>query len=149
MIENPTDDLNFTLSDEQWQDMLALEGVSIASLIVWDESLVDDSLDEPVTDENRMYVDFELYLENQTLLELYGAAILPDENSEALSGLETIASALSNLAEEGAEIDGVFSDQEDSLVLSLVSESGRRLLVHVSAWTESTWEALPDDESEP
>ena len=148
MIDTPADDLNFTLSDELWEDMLALEGVGIASLIVWDESLIDVSLDEPVTDENRVYVDFELYLENQTLLELYGAAILPNENSDALVGLDAIGAILGELAEDGARIEGVFSDQEDTLVLSLASESNRSLLVYVTAWTESTWETLPEDEEE-
>lgn len=140
------DNINFKLTDELWEEMADLEGVAIASLVIWDSSLVDEDMEEPVTDETRLYVDCELYLANQTLLELYGAAVLPDEDSDPLVGLETISLALSNLAEEGAVVDEISADQDDTLVLTLATESGRSLLVFTSAWIESTWETLPDEE---
>ncbi|RME86046.1 MAG: hypothetical protein D6775_01110 [Caldilineae bacterium] len=143
-MEN-SEDIQFKLTDELWEDMAALEGVPIASLVIWDSSLVDDNLDQPVTDEERVYVDFELYLSNQTLLELYGAAVLPDEDSDAMVGLDNIGESLSRLAREGAVIKEIACDQHDRLVLVLAGPSGQTLLVPVTAWLESTWDTLPEE----
>ena len=90
------------LSIELWEQMSTLEGLAIASLVVWDSSLVDDSLEDPVTDENRIYVDYELYLEDRQLLEVYGAAVLKDESSDAMVGFDKIGRMLGRLAEQGA-----------------------------------------------
>lgn len=137
--------INFKLSDELWEDMAVFEGVAVASIVVWDSSLVDDSLDEPVTDESRVYVDFELYLANQTLLELYGAAVLTDEDSDALVGLDVIGEALSRLAEVGAVVQEVAADQDDCLVLTLAADEENVVLVPVTAWLETTWDTLPEE----
>lgn len=94
----------------------------------------------------RVYIDFELYLEDQTLLELYGAAVLPNEESEALVGLDLIGGTLEDLMAEGAVISEILADQEDNLVLILSGEEGGRLVVPVTAWLETTWESLPEDE---
>ncbi len=143
MSEN--EQINFKLTDALWEDMAVLEGVPVSSLVVWDSSLVDDNLDDPVTDENRVYVDFELYLSNQTLLELYGVAVLPDESSEALVGLDAIGEALGRLADEGAIVQEISSDQEGRLVMSLASQEGRSLLTWVTAWLETIWDSLPEE----
>ena len=143
MIDN--EQIQFKLTDELWEDMASLEGVPIASLVIWDSSLVDVSLDDPVTDENRVYVDFELYLANQTLLELYGAAILPDESSDPLMGLDAIGEALNRLAEKGAIVREIAADQDEKLVLSLASAEGDSLLTSVTAWLETTWDVLPEE----
>ncbi|MCP4164908.1 MAG: hypothetical protein GY759_03315 [Chloroflexi bacterium] len=143
MKEN--EQINFKLTDALWEDMAVLEGVPVSSLVVWDSSLVDDNLDDPVTDENRVYVDFELYLSNRTLLELYGVAVLPDESSEALVGLDAIGEVLGRLADEGAIVQEISSDQENRLVMSLASQEGRSLLTWVTAWLETTWDSLPEE----
>ena len=143
MIEN--EQINFKLDDEMWEDMASLEGVRIASLVIWDSSLVDDSLDNPVTDANRVYFDFELYLANQTLLELYGAAVLADEAGDAFVGLDAIGEALNRLANSGAIIREVAADQDDRLVLSLANAEGDSLLTPITAWLETTWDVLPEE----
>lgn len=140
------DNINFKLTDELWEEMAELEGAPVESIVVWDSSLVDDDLDELTPDEERIYVDFELYLANQTLIELYGAAILTDEDSEPLVGLDLISTALSRLAEAGAYIDEISADQEDNLVVVLATDEGDSLLVFATAWIESTWDTLPEDE---
>lgn len=140
------ENINFKLTDELWEEMATLEGAPIESIVVWDSSLVDDDLDEARPDEERVYVDFELYLVNQTLIELYGAAILTDEDSEPLIGLEVISEALSQLTEAGAYIDEISADQDDNLVLVLATDEGESLLVFATAWIETTWDSLPEDE---
>ncbi len=140
-----TEQINFKLTDELWEELVELEGASIASLVVWDSSLVDDSLDDPVTDENRIYVDFELYLDDQILLELYGAAVLINESSDALVGFDNIGRVLSHLAEKGALIQEIAADQEERLVLILQSREGKRLLTPITAWLLASWDALPEE----
>ncbi|HEY53768.1 MAG TPA: hypothetical protein G4N94_09955 [Caldilineae bacterium] len=140
-----SEQINFKLTDALWEEMSEFEGVPIASLVVWDSSLVDDRLDDPVTDENRIYVDFELYLDDQRMLELYGVAVLEDETSDALVGLDNIGRALSRLAENGAFIQEIAADQDDSLVLILQDQENKRLLTPVTAWLATTWDALPEE----
>jgi len=142
-IDNP--EIHFKLTDQLWEELVELDGASIASLVVWDSSLVDDNLDDPVTDENRIYVDFELYLDDQQLLEIYGAAVLRDESSDALVGFDNIGRTLGRLAENGALIQEVASDQDDRLVLILRDHKNRRLLTSVTAWLLTTWDALPEE----
>ena len=43
-------DLQFKLTDEIWEDMVSLEGVPITAIVVWDRSMVDESMAQPVTD---------------------------------------------------------------------------------------------------
>ncbi|NUQ38159.1 MAG: hypothetical protein HUU23_10235 [Caldilineales bacterium] len=146
MSANAPENVHFKLTDDLWEAMAPLEGAAVTSLVIWDSSLVDESLEGPITDETRVYVDFELYLEDHILLELYGAAVLPDENSEALVGLDAIGEALSALAAEGAVIQEICADQEEGMVLVLTSESGASLFVAVTAWLQTTWDTLPEDE---
>ncbi len=136
---------HFKLTDELWEELSELEGLAIASLVVWDSSLVDDSLDDPVTDENRIYVDFELYLEDRQLLEVYGAAVLKDETSDAMVGFDTIGRMLGRLAEHGALIKEIAVDQDEGLILILQDHKNRRLLTPVTAWLLTTWDTLPEE----
>ena len=48
----------------------------------------------------------------------------------------------------GAVVQEISADQDESMVLTLTTESGRTLLVFTSAWIESTWDDLPDDEDD-
>jgi len=140
-----SEQINFELTDELWEELVELEGAPIASLVVWDSSLVDDSLDDPVTDENRIYVDFEIYLDDQILLELYGAAVLKDESSNALIGFDNIGRALGRLTGKGALIQEIAADQEERLVLILQNQNGEKLLTPITAWLLSSWDALPEE----
>lgn len=142
-IDDPQ--IHFKLTDQLWEELVELDGAAIASLVVWDSSLVDDSLDDPITDKNRVYVDFELYLDDQQMLEIYGAAVLMDEASDALIGFDNISRALGRLAENGAMIQEVAADQENRLVLILKDHKNRSILTPVTAWLLTTWDALPEE----
>ncbi len=144
MSDQP-DAIQFQLTEALWEDMQALEGQPIASLVVWDSSLVDDSLESPVADEARVYVDCELYLANQTLLELYGVAVAHEDAEEPLVGLAAINQALEQLADDGAFLLEIASDQDDGLVLTIGNQAGQNILLAVTAWLESTWDTLPEE----
>lgn len=139
------ENIQFQLTDELWAEMQALEGLPISSIIVWDSSLIDDSLEHPVSDEERVFVDCELYLANQTLLELYGVAFLEDEAGEALVGLDAINAVLEHLTSTGVFLQEVAADQEDRLVLTIGNEAGEFVLAAVTAWLETSWDTLPED----
>ena len=145
-------DFNTFLTDELWEDLVTLEGTPVETITIWETSIVDEDLEEEagaaVTEANRVFVDLDLYLANRTLLELYGAALLPDEQSDPIVGLETISETLSALVENGVYIQEVSSDEEDRLVLVLADEHDRTCLLFITGWSESTWETLPDEEAE-
>lgn len=138
-------DLQFKLTDEIWEDMVALEGAPVTAIVVWDRSLVDESLAQPVTDKNRVFVDIDLYLANQSKLELYGASVATDENSDPIIGLDAIGETLTRHTQNGALIDEIAAGEEEMLVLLLTNGRDKSLLVAVSAWLEDVWETLPGE----
>lgn len=138
-------DLQFKLTDEIWEDMVTLEGAPISAIVVWDHSLVDDSFETPIGDNNRVFVDVDLYLANQTKLELYGASVAIGEESDPITGLDEIGEALAAHTRRGAFVDEVAAGEEDMLVLMIVNEKKESLLLAVTAWLEDVWETLPEE----
>jgi hypothetical protein len=138
-------DIQFQLTNELWQDLVSLEGAPISAIVLWDQSMLDEALDEPVTQSTRAFVDIDLYLANQVKLELYGASITVDEESDPIVGLDDIGETLVRHARAGAIIDEIAAGPEDMLVLVLSNERHETLLVAVSAWLEDVWETLPED----
>ncbi len=138
-------DLQLRLTDDVWQELAALEGAPISAMVVWDQSMLDEALDEPFTPANRPFVDIDLYLVNRVKLELYGASITLDEESEPIIGLDNIGETLARHARRGAVIDEIASGPEEMLVLVLSNDRHESLLVAVSAWMEDVWETLPED----
>ena len=138
-------DLQFKLTDEIWEDMVSLEGVPVTAIVVWDRSMVDESMAQPVTDKNRIFVDIDLYLANQTKLELYGASVAVDEESDPISGLDDIGETLAQYTQNGAFIDEIAAGEEEMLVLIIANEQKQALLIAVSAWMEDVWETLPEE----
>jgi hypothetical protein len=138
-------DLQFKLTDEIWEDMVSLEGVPITAIVVWDRSMVDESMAQPVTDKNRIFVDIDLYLANQTKLELYGASVAVDEESDPINGLDDIGETLARYTQNGAFFDEIAAGEDEMLVLIIANEQKRELLIAVSAWLEDVWETLPEE----
>ena len=138
-------DLQFKLTDEIWEEMVVLEGAPVSAIVVWDRSLVDETLDTPVTDQTRTFVDLDLYLANQTKLELYGASVARDEESDPVTGLENIGEMLAQHTRNGAFIDEIAAGEDEMLVLILNNGQKKSLLIGVSAWLEDVWETLPDE----
>ncbi len=138
-------DLQFKLTDELWQELVTLEGAPISAIVVWDQSMLDEAMDGPISQAERAFVDIDLYLANQTKLELYGASIAVDEESDPIIGLDDIGETLVQHSRHGAMIDEIASGPEEMLVLILSNDHNESLLVAVSAWLEDVWEELPED----
>ncbi len=138
-------DLQFKLTDELWQELVTLEGAPISAIVVWDQSMLDEAVDGPISQAERAFVDIDLYLANQTKLELYGASIAVDEESDPIIGLDDIGETLAQHSRHGAMIDEIASGPEEMLVLILSNDHNESLLVAVSAWLEDVWDVLPED----
>lgn len=138
-------DLQFKLTDEIWEDMVMLEGAPVTAIVVWDRSLVDENLEQPVSDATRLFVDIDVYLANQTKLELYGATVAVNEESDPIVGLDDIGETLALHTQNGAAIDEIAAGEDDMLVLVLTNGQKKSLLIAVSAWLEDMWEELPDE----
>lgn len=145
ITRTPMADIQFQLTNELWQDMVTLEGAPISAIVLWDQSMLDEALEEPITQSSRAFVDIDLYLANQVKLELYGASIAVDEESDPIVGLDDIGETLVHHARHGAMIDEIAAGPEDMLVLVLSNDRQETLLVAVSAWLEDVWETLPED----
>jgi len=139
------DDLQFKLTDEIWEDMVTLEGIPVTAIVVWDQSLVDESFEHPIADKTRIYVDIDLYLANQTQLELYGASVVTDEEGDPIVGLDDIGETLARHTQSGAIIDEIAASDDDMLVLVLANKRNETLWIAVSAWLEAVWEELPEE----
>ncbi|GAB4512826.1 MAG: hypothetical protein Kow0047_24280 [Anaerolineae bacterium] len=126
-------------------ELQAWQGHLVQGLALWDESIADAELDAPISDDERIFVDFDLYLEGQGLLEVFAATVYASDSDEPLMGLETIADALGDLTERGASLVQVTTDDEDGLVLILATPDGDSLLVAPSGWIVTHWEELPDE----
>ncbi len=138
-------DLQFKLTDELWQELIVLEGAPISAIVVWDQSMLDEAMEGPISQAERAFVDIDLYLANQTKLELYGASIAVDEESDPIVGLDDIGETLVRHSRNGAMIDEIAAGPEDMLVLILSNDNQESLLVAVSAWLEDVWDVLPED----
>ena len=138
-------DLQFKLTDDLWEEMVLLEGVPITAIVVWDSSLVDEVLAQPVTDKNRVFVDLDIYLANQTKLELYGASVARSEDSDPIVGLDEIGETLARHTKSGAFIDEIAAGEDNFLVLVLNNEQQQPLLLAATAWLEDVWEELPEE----
>ncbi len=139
-------DLQFKLTDVIWEDMVMLEGAPITAIVVWDRSMVDEMLLQPVTDNTRIFVDIDLYLANQTKLELYGASVALDEASDPIIGLGAIGDALARYSRDGAFIDEIAAGEDEMLVLVLNNDRDSSLLIGASAWLPDAWDVLPEED---
>ena len=127
-----------------------LQGKTVQGLALWANSIADEELaelDEDTTPENRVFVDFDLYLEGHILMEVYAASLYYGVDESPVVGLETIANTLARMTERGATLGNVTTDEAEGLVLTLTTREGEEtLIVAPSGWALGHWDELPDDE---
>ncbi|MCD6291304.1 MAG: hypothetical protein J7M34_12430 [Anaerolineae bacterium] len=126
-----------------------LQGKSVQGLALWQNSIADEELmelDGDVSPENRIFVDFDLYLEGHVLLEIYAATIYRDLDEAPIMGLDAISQALGDMTEQGTILSDVAMDDEDGLVLVLTTQDGVSLIIAPSGWALGHWDELPDEE---
>lgn len=139
------DALQMELTEEAYEELAASEGAAVVGLTYWSGSLADELEEEEPTPENRQVIDLDIYLDDNTLLELYGSSLFRTESAEPVTGLAALEAALVDLADSEAVLDEVAETDDGDLALVFAVDNEPRLIVVVGAWAVSEWEELPED----
>lgn len=124
---------------EDLQRLRDLARYNIVDVGVWDSSLVDPE-DEPAPPPHlRTVVDFDLYFENNSLLELYAATIHPAADAPPLVGLETIADQLDQLVNRAGVLSLVDWAEDTGLLLLFGLSEHDMLFVTAQGWAIEEW----------
>lgn len=124
----------------------ALQGRTVQGLALWQDSIADEEVEEGISEEDRVFVDFDLYLEGRDLLEIYAATVYSGFDDEPMAGLDEIAQALGEMTGRGAILSEVTTDDEEGLVLIFATEDDESLIIAPSGWVLGHWDELPEEE---
>jgi hypothetical protein len=137
--------LQTELTDEAYEELAALEGSTVVGISFWDSSLADDLEEEVPGDEERSIIDLDVYLEDQTLLELFAAMLYRSPDDDPLVGLGTLEQALMDLVDAEGQLDEVAQTEDGGLVLAFAVDGATSLIIAVSAWSVDEWDEMPDE----
>ena len=138
--------LHLELDDAQYAALVeTVAGEKVVGLALWEESITDEASESPGP-EARALFDLELYLENNTLLTLYGTSVFPDPESEPLHGWQRTGRIMQQLVSQGIWLDDIAATEENNLVLVLCRDRSPRLYLIVSGWSAEKWELLPGEQ---
>jgi hypothetical protein len=141
---NDTDGPFTQVDDEQYDDLVELEGQKIVHAAVWEDALADALADLPDTGNGPAGVDMDLYLKDGVYFELYGTFCYPTLEQEPILDQGLVESRLAALIGSGLWLEEIAVDEEEGLVLVLAQNHQPRLYVQVGAWLLNEWEELPD-----
>lgn len=139
------DVLHTELTDEAYEELAVSEGAVVIGLSFWESSVADELEEEPPAPERRAVIDLDLYLDDNTLFELFGASLFAAEQSEPLVGVAAIEKALVDLADSESELSEVAQTEDGALALVFGTGEELKLIITVSAWSVSEWDELPED----
>ena len=146
LMDDLSDEILHTeLDDEAYEELAVSEGAVVVGLAFWDSSLADEMEDEPPSSETRVVIDLDLYLDDNTLLELYGASLFAANSQEPMVGVAAIEAALVDLADSESELSEVAQTEDGALALVFGVEEQPKLIIAVGAWSVSEWDELPED----
>lgn len=137
--------LNTELTDEAYEELAVSEGAVVVGLAFWDSSLADELAEDAPTPLDRVVIDLDLYLDDNTLLELYGASLFAPDSQEPLVGVQAIENALVDLADSESELSEVAQTEDGALALVFAANEQPKLIIAVGAWSVSEWDELPED----
>lgn len=132
------------LDDEQYSDLVELEGQAVVHAAVWEDALADALSDLPDSGNERAGVDIDLYLKDGVYFELYGAFCYPSLEEDPILDQAAVESHLAGLIRTGLWLEEVAADEDEGLVLVLGQNHRPRLFIQVGAWLLNEWEELPD-----
>ena len=146
LMDDLSDEILHTeLTDDAYEELAVSEGAVVVGLAFWETSLADEIEEEPPSSEERVMIDLDLYLDDNTLLELYAVSLFQAESQEPVVGLEAIETALVDLADSESELSEVAQTEDGALALVFATAEQTRLIIAVGAWSVSEWEELPED----
>jgi len=146
LMDDLADEILYTeLTDEAYEELAVSEGAVVIGLAFWDSSLADEMTDESPTPDQRVVIDLDLYLDDNTLLELYGASLFAADSQEPLMGVQAIENALVDLADSESELSEVAQTEDGALALVFAAAEQPKLIIAVGAWAVSEWDELPEE----
>jgi hypothetical protein len=142
------DELYYELDDDRRAELNEIVGLKVLGIELWEESIADEEEEQPPAAEERVFVDCDVYFDDNVALELYVAAVYPDPDGEPLSGVDNIFAAMGRLADENLELldYGEADDEEGGIALAFGRGEDVQLAIVANAWMVTDWE--PDDEDE-
>ena len=145
--------IHTTVTDELYEEMAELEGLQVMGAALWEDSLSDTDDEEeetpvetPADPEARIFVDLDLYLDENVQLELYEVAIYRSLEDDPIVGLTAIGTLLAAEIEKGLWLEEVAVDEADQLVLLMTRSHDPQLYLNVGGWATSEWDELPDED---
>jgi hypothetical protein len=141
---NDTDGPFIHLDDEQYTELIGLEGQAVVHAAVWEDALADALADLSDAAHESAGVDIDLYLKDGVYFELYGTFCYPSLDEEPIVDHAALESHLAALIRAGLRLAEVAADEDEGLVLVLGQEQRPRLYIQVGAWLLNEWEELPD-----
>ena len=149
--QEPIDDelfedvLHTELTDEAYEELAVSEGAVVVGLSFWESSVADELEEDPPIPEQRSVIDLDLYLDDNTLFELFGASLFPADQNTPLVGVEAIEKALVDMADSESELSEVAQTEDGALALVFAAGEDLKLIITVGAWSVSEWDELPED----
>lgn len=144
------DELYYELDDDRRSELDEIVGLKVLGIELWEESIADEEEEQPPAAEERMFVDCDVYFEDNVALELYVAAVYPDPEGEPLMGVDAIFAAIGRLADENLELVdyGEGDEEEGGIALAFGRGEAVQLVIVANAWMVTDWEPDEDEEDE-
>lgn len=140
------DTLQTELTEEAYEELADLEGSVVVGLSFWDSSLADELEEEPVESSQRQLLDLDLFLEDNATLELYGALLYLDPESDPLLGMPALEKALVAMVDQESTLGEVAETEDGAPVFVFTAGDKVTLIITAGAWTIGEWEELPEIE---
>lgn len=144
------DELYYELDDDRRAELNEIAGLKVLGIELWEESIADEEEEQPPAPEERVFVDCDVYFDDNVALELYVAAVYPDPDGEPVSGVDNIFAAIGRLADDNLElVDYGEADEEDGgIALAFGRGDNVQMVLVANAWMVTDWEPDEDDEDE-
>ena len=153
-------ELYTSVPNDLYDELAELEGQTVTRVVVWEESLIEELAEQLAVDAEefdiaaqkaagtRTAFDLDLYVEGGLYLELYATFCYPTLDSDPLQGFNETQGLIARLVDEGLELDEVAVDEDDQLVLVLISseeseemdDAQPALYLVVSGWSIDAWQ---------
>lgn len=144
------DELYYELDDDRRAELNEIVGLKVLGIELWEESIADEEEEQPPAPDERVFVDCDVYFDENVALELYVAAVYPDPDGDPVTGVDNIFAAIGKLADDNLElVDYGEADEEDGgIALAFGRGDNVGMVLVANAWMVTDWEPDEDDEDE-
>jgi hypothetical protein len=142
------DELYYELDDDRQAELNEIVGLKVLGIELWEESIADEEEEQPPAAEERVFVDCDVYFDDNVALELYVAAVYPDPDGDPVMGVDNVFGAVGRLADDHLELVdfGPADEEEGGIALAFGHGDNVEMVVVAQAWMVTDWE--PDEEDD-